>query len=254
MNRFFVIVCLVAIVGFLAWENRDKWSSNSAETKDGGKPAAATASGTPAPKFPLAPSDDKSQPPLKAEEMDANIQKKSDDFFGKSKLEDVLVYENFIRNVVITVDNATGKKIPFEKSPIKPAEGRLLITKSGGKISLSKKNFDRYKKYVGVLQQANLKSIAAYYRRAYPLFQAAYLELGMQGYFNDRVIEMLDQILATPTVHKPARLVPRGLHYEFEDPALESLSAIQKILIRIGPQNADLVKAKCKDLRQMITM
>jgi hypothetical protein len=38
--------------------------------------------------------------------------------------------------------------------------------------------------------------------------------------------------------------------YEFADPELEALSAGQKVLIRIGPENAALIKAKLRDLRR----
>jgi hypothetical protein len=38
--------------------------------------------------------------------------------------------------------------------------------------------------------------------------------------------------------------------YKFADPELESLSAGQKIMIRMGPQNAEKVKAKLRALRR----
>jgi len=39
----------------------------------------------------------------------------------------------------------------------------------------------------------------------------------------------------------------------FADPALESLPAGQKLLIRMGPDNAAAVKVKLKELRAIIT-
>ena len=40
--------------------------------------------------------------------------------------------------------------------------------------------------------------------------------------------------------------------YEYADPALESLSAGQKALVRMGPDNEAKVKAKLRELRRMI--
>ena len=99
------------------------------------------------------------------------------------------------------------------------------------------------------------------YRRLYPLFQQAYEELGYPGrYFNDRVVEVIDQLLATPEVPgpikvklvevKPAR--PGGGLYQFEDPALEARTSGQKIMLRIGPENARKLKAKLTEIRQQI--
>jgi hypothetical protein len=40
------------------------------------------------------------------------------------------------------------------------------------------------------------------------------------------------------------------VRYEFVDPALESLSAGQKILLRVGPANERRLKAKLSELRR----
>jgi hypothetical protein len=41
--------------------------------------------------------------------------------------------------------------------------------------------------------------------------------------------------------------------FTFADPALESRSAGQKLLIRMGPENAAAVKVKLKELRAAIS-
>ena len=40
--------------------------------------------------------------------------------------------------------------------------------------------------------------------------------------------------------------------YEFVDPKLESLSAGQKMLVRMGPVNERRMKAKLKELRALV--
>ena len=41
--------------------------------------------------------------------------------------------------------------------------------------------------------------------------------------------------------------------YTFADPTLEALPAGQKLLLRMGPDNAAVVKAKLKELRAIVT-
>jgi hypothetical protein len=41
--------------------------------------------------------------------------------------------------------------------------------------------------------------------------------------------------------------------YTFADPALEARPAGQKLLIRMGPENAQAIKAKLTELRAIIT-
>jgi hypothetical protein len=88
------------------------------------------------------------------------------------------------------------------------------------------------------------------YSSFYPLFQAAYVELGYpKGYFNDRLVAVIDHLLAAPTVDGPLRLTQPHIVYKFADPQLESASAGHKIMLRMGSQNALVVKAKLREIR-----
>ena len=73
------------------------------------------------------------------------------------------------------------------------------------------------------------------------------------GYFNDRLVEVIDNLLATPDPKGPIALVRPNVMYTYADPGLEGRSAGQKLLIRMGPENAKAVKAKLTELRAVIT-
>ena len=104
----------------------------------------------------------------------------------------------------------------------------------------------------------------ALYARLYPLFQQAYEELGYpKRYFNDRLVAVLDHLLQAPEPQGPLRvkLTPVNtevtnlrpwVRYEYVDPALESLSSGQKIMVRMGPANELRAKALIRDLRKRV--
>jgi hypothetical protein len=95
--------------------------------------------------------------------------------------------------------------------------------------------------------------MVAVYARFYPLLQEQYEKLGYPGrYFNDRVVEVIDHLLTTPEVPEPLHLVQPEVLYEFADPKLETLSAGQKIFLRIGKANRDKLKSKLTELRQAL--
>jgi hypothetical protein len=95
--------------------------------------------------------------------------------------------------------------------------------------------------------------IAGIYRRFYPLMQEAYINLGYpDGYFNDRVVEVIDHLLATPDVSESPVLVRPNVLYEYADEELEQLSSGQKLLIRMGPEHRETVKAKLAEFRELI--
>ena len=56
-----------------------------------------------------------------------------------------------------------------------------------------------------------------------------------------------------PEPEGPIRLIQPKVRYRFEDPALQSLSAGHKIMVRIGVENARKIKAKLRDIRQRLT-
>jgi len=104
-----------------------------------------------------------------------------------------------------------------------------------------------------LVKAVDAAKLAAVYRRLYPLFQQAYRDLGFpKGYFNDRVVIAIDDLLATPELAEPLRLRQDKVRYQFADPDLDGRSAGQKIMLRIGPENARIVKAKLREFRRAI--
>ncbi|MBK6804569.1 MAG: DUF3014 domain-containing protein [Betaproteobacteria bacterium] len=71
--------------------------------------------------------------------------------------------------------------------------------------------------------------------RFYPLFQEAYREQGYpNAYFNDRLVQALDLLIATREAPGQLAIVQPKVLYEFADPALRGAASGQKILLRMG--------------------
>jgi Protein of unknown function (DUF3014) len=201
--------------------------------------SAGTASGAPLPE--LAGSDS----PL----QDALAQ-----LSGADAVKDYLVPEDLIRRMVVTVDNLPRQKIAVDKRPTKPIPGAFTADGDELHATLNQRNFERYKPLVAVIGKLDMQQLAAVYIRFYPLFQQSYQNLGYPtGYFNDRLVEVIDAMLAAPEPPAPIQLERPNVMYTFADPALEARPAGQKLLIRMGPQNAQVIKAKLQELRAAIT-
>jgi hypothetical protein len=169
---------------------------------------------------------------------------------GRASVAQLLVPQNVVRHIVVTVDNLPRRKVAAELRPVKPTPGQTATSTQGELMTLSEANFERYAPLVRVVQGADVKALAVVYERLYPLFQQAYEDLGYPGkYFNDRLVEVLDHLLAAPEVAAPIQLVQPKVMFEYADPSLESRSAGQKLLIRMGPANARIIKAKLREFR-----
>ena len=164
------------------------------------------------------------------------------------------VPENIIRHLVVTVDNLSRQKVAVDKRPLAPAAGTFIANGDELHATLDTRNFDRYQPIVDEIRKVDMQQLASVYLHFYPLFQKAYQDLGYpNGYFNDRLVSVIDGLLAAPQVAGPIELVRPNVMYQFADPALESRTAGQKLLIRMGPDNAAAVKAKLAELRAIIT-
>jgi hypothetical protein len=118
---------------------------------------------------------------------------------------------------------------------------------------LGSANFERYAPLIKVVQSTDTKTLAGVYFRLYPLFQQSYEDLGYPGqYFNDRLVEVIDDMLKAPDVQGPIQLTQPKVFYEYADPKLESLSSGQKLLLRMGPANETVLKAKLREFRKVI--
>lgn len=162
----------------------------------------------------------------------------------------LFVDEDLVRRITVTIDNLPREKVAMRLRPVEPMPDAFLAVGPEEGPMLDASNYARYRPYVDVVAAIDAAQAAAVYRRLYPLFQEAYEELGNpSSYFNDRLIEVIDHLLAAPEVRGPIPLARPNVLYEFADPELERRSAGQKFLIRIGPENAARVKAKLREFR-----
>jgi len=176
------------------------------------------------------------------------------DIFGPD-IRQAMVSEALIDKFVTTVDNLPRSHVAEKIRPVGRLANRFLVDDVGddGRYLLRAENFDRYDSLVYLLQTANLELVVATYRRFYPLLQESYRRLGYpKGYFNDRVVEVIDHLLATPEPNEPIRLVRPHVLYKFADAELEALSSGQKLMLRMGSEHTATVKQVLTRLRALI--
>lgn len=169
--------------------------------------------------------------------------------------------ENFAQNVVATVDNLGRDTASSHTWPVSRTEGRFAIEGEADAMTISAANARRYTPFVDQVAAVDTKKVVALYIHLYPWLQRAYESLGYpDAYFNDRVVEVIDLLLTTPRALAPMKVKRPGdgvvggstsgpVLYQFADPDLEALSAGQKILLRIGPENADALRAKLAEFK-----
>jgi hypothetical protein len=203
-------------------------------------PVAVTPPAQPPRSMPLPPLDD----------SDVDVLGGLTELFGQQAVMQYLVPERIVRNVVVTIDNVPRQQMALNQRPIKPTQGALVTAGTDDSLVLAPENYARYDRFVAVARSVDAQTLVALYRGLQPLFQQAYEELGHpNASFNDRLVEVIEHLLATPNVPGEIRLVQPSVYYKYADERLEKLSAGQKLLIRMGPTNAAAIKAKLRDIQ-----
>ena len=201
--------------------------------------------------LPEAPAPGAPLPPLAS--SDALITETVTGLFGHESYARFFYPDGLVRRFVATIDNLPRKTAAVRLMPVKPVPGVLVVAGTEKGIELGAENALRYRPYVLAMEAVEAKRLVATYVRLYPLFQTAYQELGYpQGYFNDRLVQAIDDLLAAPDVAAPRLAQPKVL-YEFADADLENRSAGQKVMLRMGSGNAARVKDKLRAIRRELT-
>ena len=223
-------------------------SSSAPESLPSTEPAA------PAIAHPLA---DSPAPPLLAREVGQALA----NLLGKEAVDGFVQIDEFPRRFAATVDNLARAHAPALLWPVAPTTDRFVVDPSDDGPVIGAANGQRYTAFVQLAESVNTVRAVDLYARLYPLLQSAYGELGFPGrYFNDRLISVIDVLLATPRTEGPVKVqltevkgpVPSlrpWVRYEFVDPELEQLTAGQKMLVRMGPENERRLKAKLAEIR-----
>ena len=244
---------VVAVAGFALWYRFLFHPAETPPPASAAKPAAAPAATEPAVSNPMPAAAAGSEALPALNDSDPMVEQSLTGVLGRPTIEALLVPQNIVRHIVVTVDNLPRHKVAVELRPVKPTPGQTAVSTQGDLTVLSEANFERYTTLAHAVQAADVKQLAALYQRLYPLFQQAYEDLGYPGkYFNDRLVEVIDHLLETPEVAAPIQLEQPRVFYTYADAGLEGRSAGQKLLIRMGPANARIIKAKLRELRAEI--
>jgi hypothetical protein len=216
---------------------------------------------------PMADAAASAPPPLTLDNADPVLRTALIDLLGSKAVTSLLQTDDFARRLVATVDGLGRAHAAPRMWPVAPTGGRFELQGEPSAAQIAPANSARYDVFVTLATSVDAKRAASMYRRFYPLFQRAYQELGYpNAYFNDRLVAVIDQLLATPQPATSPTLrltevkgpIAPGAgdrpwtRYEFADPALEALPAGSKMLLRMGPQHAERLKAQLRALRAEI--
>ena len=155
-------------------------------------------------------------------------------------------------NVSAAFIDGLGRGVILKKLlPGDPPKQAFSVVEEGEVIYISPSSYQRYDSYTDTLTALDSKRLVSSFHALRPMYEQAFQYLGLDpGDFDNTIIRALDQVLATPEIIEPIALQPKSVVYVFADPALENLPAVQKQLLRMGPDNISRIKQQARALRE----
>jgi hypothetical protein len=125
-----------------------------------------------------------------------DLQAALEDLFGQKTVESMFRLDGFPRRLAATIDNLGRSHASAALWPVNPASGRFTVEERDGATFIGADNGLRYTPYVLLLETVDLRQAVGIYARIYPSLQQAYEDLGYpKGYLNDRLVQVIDEVL-----------------------------------------------------------
>ncbi len=166
-----------------------------------------------------------------------------------------LATKGLIANFTVATLNIAEGRAPTQfLRPIAP-RGPFRTMSSREGLFVDPRSYERYNPHGDAIAALDAAGIASLYLTLKPRITDAYRELGYPEGDFDRVLERaIGVLLQTPTLDEKVALSPKSVTYAYSDPSLQSLSPAQKQLLRLGPRNAQAVRAKLDEIAALLEL
>ena len=160
-----------------------------------------------------------------------------------------LTTDGLLLNFAAVTDSlANGEILRRELGTLGPVPAFRTQTVRGN-LFVDPSSYTRYDRHAQAIASLDGRGTARLYATLEPRILDAYRRLGGTASDFDPVLQRaIVELLKVPVVHGAVGLAPRGIGYGFADPRLEGLSAAQKQLLRMGPENVQAVQVKLREI------
>jgi len=161
-----------------------------------------------------------------------------------------IIAKDLARNFVTFVDNLSRGELAAKFSPVKRPEQAFSVNEIDQAMYIDPISYKRYDAYAGMINSINLDVAIAQLKYLTPLLDEAYMELGYeQGAFIPTLEKAVEEMLQAPVIRNPIKVVAPSAMYKYADPQLENLSDVQKLMLRMGPDNITKLRPKLQQIQ-----
>lgn len=164
----------------------------------------------------------------------------------------LLANEQLVRKFVVYVENVSRGGFPQTELPYRPLGKEMPVSNIDDNLYVMDPSAHaRFDDVVNTFVALDTQQAMVFYRALSPLFQQAYAEIGFRDVnFDDTMRRALTRVISASDVEGPLQLVKPKVMYLYADSRIETLSAVNKQLVRLGPENSEKLKDKLRQFLQ----
>lgn len=154
-----------------------------------------------------------------------------------------LTTHGHIRNFTVVVANIADGVSPAKHLTVLRPSARFRVIDRAGRSYIDSRGYGRYTAIADAVASVDPSAAARLYATLKPRIEEAHRQLGSADVSFDNTLERaIVVLLKTPVVEDPILLKQKGIGYAYADERLESLTAAQKQLLRMGPRNVGIIR------------
>ena len=193
------------------------------------------------------------EPPLTLANSDERLREQLSSELPPGIPATVLDNSNLVERSSAAIDALRRGLVPDKLLNLPRPEGAFKVRKMGGKNVIDPASYRRYDAMVSSLVKTPVEPVVSAFQRFRPLLEDAYSALGYAAdEMDNALIAGLDEIIATPVIEETVAVKRSEAVWVYEREDLESLSLLQKQLLRTGPDNVRLLKKKALEVREAL--
>ena len=172
---------------------------------------------------------------------------------GGKALAQFVAGDYVVERAVAIIDALRRGEVPYKLLPVGKPSTTFPISDNGLRVTLDAGGFSRYDGFAQWVGRLNTPALVSLLNDYEMIATQALTRMGVSDFdIRSAVLAATTQILSTPQVAVDAELMRREANWVYIDPELEALSSLQKQVLRMGPENADIIQQKARDIRGVL--
>ncbi len=213
-------------------------------------------------KYQIEPKNKKPETPAERLKIKAELLKleNSDKSFqtainrASENLKEWFLTKNVIKKFIVIINDLSQNQLLYKHRTFLKPPAKITVKIDAKGLYLAKQSYSRYNPLATAIEAIDVQTGLDLYIVFKPLFEKVYKEFSYppQYRLDDIFLKAAANVIDAPIVTSRIALVKHTISYKYADKKLESLNDVEKLMIRMGPENTKKIQAKLRQLVEAV--